>query len=175
MRNDAAKWTPFEGVERPEIEVEGVRMSAIADVPQVLVSGSVADMSAAEQFEAAVGWPDIAEAGSYRLRARRDRVMIVNGPAVEDGWDEARSLAVSNVSGAFAIIELTGPKALDVLRRGTELSLEDASGSVARSFHGYPAFIYRYHDAETYRIHVRTPMMEGFWGLLSTFLQRVNE
>ncbi len=172
MRNDAARWAAFSGLERPALAVGSVTIRLVPGLRQTLISGGVADLVKVLDMASLVAWPGVAQGSTYAVRLRRDRALVLNGAALADGWHADKSVAVSHVSDAYAVIEMGGQGALAVLQRGMDLCLTEPSGSVARRFHGYPLFLYQYAQADTFRCHVRTPLLEGFWDLLAQVAQK---
>ena len=84
----------------------------------------------------------------------------------KSGLDESASVAVSDISQVYRIIEIGGPSAFDLLRRGAELDPSVASGSAIRMFRGFEIIIYPWQDFEHFRVHVSAPYFTAFWELL---------
>ena len=149
MRNDNAKW------DVPELaiahEIGGVTITTTPVARQTLVSGP----SVLTQIRhPLVRWPDVAVNEVYALALRRDRILIVNGPEMTEGWDDITAQAVSNASDAYDVIDLSGEKAFDVIKRGSDARLDTPSGSVARLCFGLGVFLYRCGTKKNFRLHI---------------------
>ena len=79
-------------------------------------------------------------------------------------------VAVSDMTGGFAALELSGPRALKILKTGTELDLTQPSGTVMRRFHRQEIILYRWQADDTFRLHVQRGQLEAIWKLLSAFV-----
>lgn len=172
MRNDNAKWQPAQGLNSVPLSLPDLEMKPVAPTRQTLISGPYKDALALAGLEAASGWPDIATGSPYALRLRCDRILVVDGPELADGWHEAEGLAVSDVTDGYAVIELSGPVAAGTLQRGTEISVNARSASVNRGFAGYCTMIYAFEDKGRFRIHVARAHLEGLWALLASYAEQ---
>jgi hypothetical protein len=145
----------------------GIRVAMAQPQRQTLMSGAFDALLAISGQEAATGWPEPAVGACYAVRLRRDRILVVNGPELRDGWHAAAGVAVSDVSGGLAVLDVTGPNALDLLRRGTEISPDVPSRSVSRLLFGLDVHAYRHGaGAGTIRLHVEAPFVEALWSRL---------
>ncbi|MBV1865771.1 MAG: hypothetical protein KUG74_15225 [Rhodobacteraceae bacterium] len=162
MRDDSTKWDTPLGQERATIAGDGFELSLIPLTCQTLISGPIAACLAVSGQKQAFGWPDIVTGQPYALRLRRDRLLVVNGGQQAEGWDE-RGVAVSDMTGAYSVIEIDGPQAIDLLNSGTELSIDLPSGTVARQFHGFATLIYRWQSLTCYRLHIQRCYLEAIW------------
>ena len=153
MRNDNRKWqNPIDADQG--FSVPGVRVSSLPPPRQILLSGIAPTALRVCGCHAAFGWPDIVQEETFALRLRRDRVMIVNGPQLEDGWDATNELAVSDVSDGYQVLEICGPRALDLIQRGAEVSLAIPSASAVRQFAGFEVLLYRWRTENQYHLHI---------------------
>lgn len=162
MRDDSQRWAPPRD-RILDIVVPGVTIKAINLPRLTLLSGPRVLQKAALPL---VGWPEVATAESYAICLRRDRVLEVNGPERQEGWDSETDLAVSDVTDAYAQMDITGVSAVSLLNRGTELDLGTPSRSVSRLLFGFGAFIYRFGDENSYRLHVASSHDEALWHAL---------
>lgn len=174
MRNDNARWRPAQGMDRPAFSVSNIDLRLVRPRRQTLISGPYAKALALAGVKAATGWPDIASGTPYAVRLRRDRILLVDGPALRDGWHEAAGVAVSDMTDGYAVIELAGSGALSVLRRGTEISADMPSASVARGFGGYATLIYAFKAEDRFRLHLPRGFLEGFWALMVTYMEHAR-
>jgi len=145
MRDDSHKWDVPADLSAP-LAGPGVTVSQIIPDRQTLISAP--DILA--RTPGATGWPDRAEGDSYVLCLRRDRVLEVNGPARADGWDGQQ--AVSDVTDGLTIFEIAGPRAMELIRRGAEISDALPSRSAVWQAFGLEVILYRWQDA--LRLHV---------------------
>jgi hypothetical protein len=151
MRDDSTKWDVPHASDHVH-NANGITLTALTLTRQVLCSGP--RVLAQTQLPIA-GWPDIVTAQSYALSIRRDQVLLVNGPAIPEGWHDATCQAVSDASDAYAVFDISGEKSLEALKRGAELNLDIPSRSVARALFGLDVFLYRYGTENGFRIHAR--------------------
>ncbi|MCP4070967.1 MAG: hypothetical protein GY742_04400 [Hyphomicrobiales bacterium] len=174
MRDDSTRWAAASGYDRPDININGLQISVIRPWRQTLISGPISKSLELGYQKRAVGWPEIAKGKNYAIRMRRDRIMLINGPAIEDGWHKDKGLAVSDMSDACAVIQLEGVLADSVLKRGTELDIGIPSGSVVRVFHGFETFIYRWQSKDIFRLHIQFGYLESIWLLLQNFSNQAS-
>ena len=165
MRNDNEKWDPALGQTRSKHSVAGFEMNLVRLKRQTLISGAYPNALKLVDVDSAIGWPDKASGESYALRLRRDRILMVNGPELVDGWHHGEGLAVSDMTDGYAVIEIKGDRAMEVLKRGTEIVLGEPSASVARGYGGYTTLIYAYETNDRSRLHVARGFREGLWAL----------
>lgn len=150
MRDDRLKW-PAPSSAPINVTLDDAVLSSVAEMRQTLISGP----NVLRQLDVPVGaWPNPVIGESYALSLRRDRILQINGPKVALGWDDAKSLAVSDASDAYAVFELLGQGAFDVLKRGTEISLAVPSKSVTRRLFGLAVMVYRHEAEDRFRLHV---------------------
>jgi len=167
MRNDNMKWDAPLGDQRADIQGDGFQLSIVKPMRQTLISGPIKTCLSVCALGNATSWPDIATDDAYAIHLRRDRILAVNSAALPDGW-HSQGVAISDMSGAYSVIEISGPKAIDLLNRGTELDTALPSGSVARQFHGFATLIYRWQSPDSYRLHLQRCYLETLWQRLQT-------
>ncbi len=165
MRNDKDKWDE-PCTQNTGIETSGLKISFLSLSRQTLISGPHVLAQIRKAYSTPVGWPEIVNTPTYALAVRRDRVLLVDGPEMTDGWHESQTQAVSDVTGAYTVFEITGPDAMSLLKRGTELALATPSRSVARLLFGFGTFLYRSKDAQTFRVHVSSAQSQALWKTL---------
>lgn len=167
MRDDKHKWPAALGADRPALVSRYVTAEVTAVHLQTVLSGNVADCLKLCGEEIAVGGgADVASGTSYALRQRRDRIVVINGQSLTDGWDSDANVAVSDMSAAYAVVSLVGPGAVNVISTGTEFYPEMVSPSVSRIWHGFGILLYRFESPNCYRLHVRTAQLEAVWEML---------
>ena len=79
---------------------------------------------------------------TYALAMRRDRMLVVNGPMLQDGWHDS-GYAVSDMSSAHVAFEFEGSATMDLLSRGTEIDFNNKSAGVARRFRDLDILLYQ--------------------------------
>lgn len=155
MRDDTARWDPPGPLSYTS---EVLTIAEVVVSAQYWVSGTDVLARFRDQL---ICWPDIATGGSYALSLRRDRVLLVGETDLTPGFTANTGLAVTDVSDAYQVIDLSGPQALERLRHGVELSLAQPSASVTRRAFGAEVMIYRFGDADRYRIHAARGVMQS--------------
>lgn len=175
MRDDRDKWAPALGRERPHIENNHLHISVVKTNHQALISGPYKKCLDICELPQASGWPQIATGQNYAVRLRRDRILVVDGPSLEDGWHPGAGVCVSDMSSAYILVEIKGEAALELLNRGAELNVDVASGSVVRSFRGFECFIYRWQSETQFRMHFQHANLEAIWLLLQAFEKQVAD
>ena len=150
MRDDSDKWDAPDALTGPHAE-NGVVLTPVSLTRQTLISGP---RVLSRPDWPIVTWPDIAPTAPYALSMRRDRVLLIEGPDMPDGWNGETERAISDASDAYAVFDISGDRAFEVLQRGAELRLDSDSKSVARLLFGFGVFLYRVNTADRFRIHV---------------------
>ena len=160
MRDDSHKWTPPAGVPAP-LDLGGATLRAALLPRQTLISGTAVRQNSPLPV---IGWPDVATGEAYRITLRRDRVVEVGGDAPEEGWNAERGEATSDITDGWSVFDLSGPRAFDILKRGTEISLSEPSASVVRKLWGLDTWLYRHGSEDTFRLHIARAMEEALIG-----------
>lgn len=169
MRDDKNRWDAPRAM-GARITAEGLSITPLSLSRQTLISGTGVLGQIGGEYGAPVRWPDIASGTPYALSLRRDRVLLVEGPQMADGWHADRGQAISDATGAYLVFELSGPRAMDLLKHGTEISLASPSASVARPLFGIGTLLYRHGKPETFRVHVARGHGEALWKAFETSL-----
>ncbi|TDK50560.1 hypothetical protein [Antarcticimicrobium luteum] len=166
MRDDSRKWDAPPDDSQP-LTGMGMTVARVWPTRQLLISAPdvLARMPGA-------GWPDVVTGAPYTLCLRRDRVLEVDGPAREEGWDGVQ--AVTDVSDAYAVFRIEGPQALALCRRGTEVSLARPSRSVARQMFGLSAFLYPWENEERFCLHVPRAHAQALWQMLAAHMGQMQ-
>lgn len=167
MRDDKHKWPAALGSDRPALSRRHVNAEIINIHRQTVLSGNVADcLKLCGLANAVGGGTDVASGEGYALRQRRDRIVLVNGDTLADGWHADANVAVSDMSAAYAVVSLSGQGAENVISTGTEFYPEMVSPSVSRIWHGFGVLLYRFESPNSYRLHIRTAQLEALWEML---------
>ena len=157
MRDDSQKWDAPGTIDATEL-AQGLMVEPVTLTRQTLISG--VDILG-QTDHPVVAWPDMVTEQVYALTLRRDRMLLVNGPEVAEGWHENTAQAVSDVSDGHAVFDICGPTALATLKRGAEVRLDVPSASVARLLFGLNVFLYRFGEENRFRIHVPRSQTEA--------------
>lgn len=165
MRDDRNRWPAAGGTERPALIGRGVRADLVQLPRQTLLSGRYpACMAFAGLTSRAVGGDGQVTGDHYAIRQRRDRILVVGGPRIDEGWHADPDIAVSDMTAAYTVIELSGPDSRRVIATGTEFLAAINSRSAARIWHGLSCLLYRHDD--NYRLHVRSAHLDAAWVML---------
>lgn len=163
MRDDTERWREPRIAREHEISRERVMLRRIFPGRQTLISGPRAAAMTLAAASGVVAWPDIATGEAFSLSLRRDRLLAINGGPFTMGWNAAEGLAISDMTSGYSVFELSGQGAMGVLATGTEIALGQPSASTLRLWHGFGIILYRYCEAERYRIHVGAGFTEAFF------------
>lgn len=167
MRDDRHLWPAAISGARPDLSGPGVTIRLVQAARQTVLSGPYeAAMALAGLTGDAVGSGAIAQGSPYAIRQRRDRILVIGGGEIADGWHEAAGVAVADMTAAYGVIEVTGVRAERLLATGTEFAANQPSASAARLWHGFSCLIYRYQSEDSFRIHVRSAHLEAAWEML---------
>ncbi len=166
MRDDRHLWTPPKPLWNP-LAFKDANLCAVTLTRQSLISGTNVRKADLPLIE----WPDVAKDATYRLSLRRDRVAEINGDIRPEGWNATKGEACSDVSDGYTVLQLKGRAALGILKRGTEISLEHPSASVARKLFGLDVWLYRFGVEDQFRIHVARAYDETLIAHLTTAAQ----
>jgi len=154
-------WSPVPEWSRATIRHDGLSISAVAPQAAWLVSGNLAAFL--DRRDVRFG-----DAGNrYALRVAPDRLLFVSiDAAVADdiafGWSED-GCAVTDVSDAFVLLDITGPAASELLRLGALHAFETQpdTASAAMLFAGQRVILARIQQG--WRLHVERPNAAAIW------------
>ncbi|MEE4237677.1 MAG: hypothetical protein V2I51_13240 [Anderseniella sp.] len=172
MRDDSRNWKVVEcevNISGSEVTLERVRPSR-----QTLVSGVAALTHFEDTLGTAVGWPEAAQGSSYAVALRRDRVLLVNGPALDCGWHDHPELAVTDMTGGYTVFDLCGADALQVVKRGTAINPDLPSRSAARIFGGLGVILYHISNQERFRFHVGSAYVPAFVQTVQSYMGKLE-
>ncbi|WP_299029402.1 hypothetical protein [uncultured Sulfitobacter sp.] len=172
MRNDNDNWDMFD-IGGPLVTASGITIQSRAIARQTVISGAGVLRAFEKSCGPAIGWPDVAQGASYAVALRRDRVLLVNGPALQEGWDDTTGHAVSDMTGGYAVIELSGVGVQDVLKRGAEINPDLPSRSAARRFGELGVILYHFENANCVRLHVNVAQQQAAWLMLQTYADQM--
>lgn len=167
MRDDRNKWPAAIPSARPALIRDGISVQQVSVTRQTILSGGYEDCLKLSGLNIAFGGGSEKAVGeTYALRQRRDRILLVNGPAMADGWHSEQNVAVSDMTAAYAIIELSGGRVEQLIATGTEFIGNGVSPSVSRLWHSFGVLLYRYGVEDTYRMHIRSAFLDSAWEML---------
>jgi hypothetical protein len=166
MRDDTANWPlPFRPGE--EMTAEGLRFVHRPGLRQHLVSSAALRDVPALHDVPRVHWPDPAPAVPHALVLRRDRLLVVGNWAMPEGWHAAERCAVTDVSGAYDVFELTGAEGLLLLQQMMDISPERPSASVMRRLQGVHVALCVTTSPQDLRLHVPRAQAPAVWQALA--------
>ncbi len=174
MRDDRTKWQAFRKGQKEDITHPGISISEFLPERLTLISGPVDAAFKFAGVKSAIAWPDVATGQTHALSIRRDRIILVNGPEISDGWYSQPGLAVSDMTAGYRSCNVVGPLASETLARGAEIDPSIPSASVARAFAGYPVFLHVYEAGHAFRLYASRAYFEGLWGTISSFSSAIE-
>lgn len=169
MRNDTTNWDAPHARDAA-ITAPGITIQQVQLKRQTTVSG----VDVLHYFCPATGWPDVARGPSYAVALRRDRVLLLDGPPLTDGWNDKTGHAVSDMTGGYAVIDLSGEAVHDVLKRGADINPNIRSGSAARLFAGIGVILYHFDAPMRLRLHVSAAQRDTLWQTLESYVRRMD-
>ena len=173
MRNDNKNWTAPDLGDKT-MSVGGVTIQRVLLPCQTLVSGVSVLNHYKELLGPAVGWPDVAQGSSYAIVLRRDQVLLINGPVLEDGWDGTTEQAISDMTSGQAVFEMSGAAVFEVLKRGVDVNFDIPSRSALRRIGDLNVILYRFQNEKRVRLHVGTAYQEALRLTLQTYLNKLE-
>lgn len=130
----------------------GLTVRVLPPAPQLMVSGDLTGFLARHDLPPAAGLLAKVTGDRFALRLARSRMLVVGPdlPPEAAGWVDG--CALSPMTGALAIMEITGPDAMALYARGTAVDASTASPSAALVFAGITVIACR-HDGAL-RLHL---------------------
>ncbi|VDC27529.1 hypothetical protein [Pseudogemmobacter humi] len=131
---------------------EGIVVRLLPPVPQIMVSGDLDGFAAAHGLPPPLGLLAATAGPRYALRLARNRMLAVGiglDPAA-GGWVDGAAL--TPMTGALAVIGITGENAMALVARATAIDPRRPSASAALMFAGATAALCR-HDGGL-RLHL---------------------
>ncbi|MEM6988680.1 MAG: hypothetical protein AAF499_19420 [Pseudomonadota bacterium] len=138
---------------------EAVSVTVRAAPAITLVSGDITAFAARSQLPV-FGLAHTIDSDDYLLRVARDRALWVStaGNSLE-GWHDG--MALSPMRGGFAVLELKGEAALDLLAQGTSVDLRAPSPCAALLFAGHAATVARF--PSSWWLLIEPALLSYFW------------
>lgn len=131
---------------------EDLIVRLLPPVPQVMVSGTIDRFCEIHGLGAAAGLLAPVALPRYALRLARHRMLAVgiSQDRAAAGW--AEGVATTPMTGAIAVVEILGARALQLFARASAIDPGACSPSAALIFAGHPAAICR--SADGLRLHI---------------------
>jgi sarcosine oxidase gamma subunit len=170
------KWAELPDWSSARLEAEGVAVRAIECPAQYLVSGDLEAFGRASGCDAqGVGALGQTTGEDYSLRLGRDRLMVVGGcPGTSPGWN-AGGFAVTDVGAAWLVLEVSGPRSMDLLSRGSTLDPVNPGPSAMAGFASVPVVLYHHGSSSTLRIHVERGLAGYLWAWFEAVFQGIDD
>lgn len=168
MRDHVLKWPELADWSRAEINAGGLIARPVRVGDQLVASGDLGAFGRDTGLDPeGVGALGLATGPVYTVRLARDRLMAVGAPpgAVAAGWNSA-GYAVTAMSAALQVFELSGAGALALIRRATTLDPAAPGRCAVVSFAGINVSLYRHGQADTFRLHVDRGLAAYLWAWL---------
>lgn len=148
--------------------VPGLDISVSGDARAVFLLGG------APQAIAALAAPHLGlEATLLWIAADRALLVAALGVELAEGWHDS-GVAISALHDAHLRIDIRGPAAAELLRRGSlSLALSDKGPGTALSFAGVTVLVE--HLADGARLHVERPLAAHVWHWLLAAISTTTE
>jgi len=154
-------WSPVPDWSRTSIQHDGLSIATVAPQVAWLVSGNLA----AFLERRGVRFGDAGD--RYALRLAPDRLLFVSvdGAAADGaafGWSDV-GCAITDVSDAYVLLDITGPVALELMRLGAlhDFEVKSDTASAAMLFAGQRVILARIQQG--WRLHVERPNAAAIW------------
>ncbi len=152
MRNDNERFSaPY--AEFVALESSVLSFRPITGLRQTEISGDLAKARSDHKLPIPTCGAGTKTSATYALAMRRDRMLVVNGPMLQDGWHDS-GYAVSDMSSAHVAFEFEGSATMDLLSRGTDIDFNNKSAGVARRFRGFDILLYQANCGVSVRLHI---------------------
>ena len=152
MLDRAPFWTPAAPAEEIRLTGDGVTLTGLPPVPQVMVSGDLTAWLAANGLPGTAGLLSETRGDRYAVRLSRQRMLIVGEEQSPRSAGWSVGCASTPMTGALAVVEIAGPRAMDLVARATAVDPRAPSPSAALLFAGMQAVLYRHGAA--LRLHL---------------------
>jgi hypothetical protein len=150
MLDRSAFWSapPAAGV---LLATPAITVRLLPAIPQAMVSGDPGRALARFGLTSAAGLLDETAGDRYALHLARNRILVVGVDLPDDaeGWSDG--LAVSSMTGALAVLDVMGPKRMDLVARATAIDPAWRSPSAALHFAGVLSALHSH--GEALRLH----------------------
>ena len=152
---DRARFWP---VHPRQLTGDGITVSLLDPVPQLMVSGDLDTACAALNLPAPVGLMGQGDGDRFAIRLARQRMLAVGVTLPHADAGPRDGFAVTPATGSLAVVRIDGPRASELLARGTAVDLSQNSPSAALLFAGMNAVLYRH--ATGLRLHLDRGLLD---------------
>jgi sarcosine oxidase gamma subunit len=163
-------WRSFPDLNAEMLVIGTARIRIIDVGGQFLVSGALDKAADAAGVDGdGVGALGRVSGTRFSVRLARDRLLIVSDvdAILTQGWHE-EGYAVTEMTGAFTVFEISGLDAIDVVKRASTIGTAVPSPSAAVSFAGIGAVLYRHGPDNAIRVHVERGLAAYLWQWFTT-------
>lgn len=163
-------WQDIPDLGMAKLNMPGAFIHKVSVGSQYMVSGSLALAAAKAGVDAeGAGVLGLVTGAKYSLRLARERLLIVSdaAEALSPGWHDD-GYAVTPMGGALAVFEISGPRAIEIVKRATVISTDTPGPCAAVNFAGATACLYRFGNQETVRIHIDRGLAPYLWQWFET-------
>lgn len=144
-------WSPasdgFAGINTPNLKVQ--LLPAIA---QLMISGDLDKALANHGLRQTLGLMEEAQGEIFMLRLARNRALLVGKSLSSQEAAFKDGVARTPMTGALAVLELSGPKAFEAVQRASAIDFRKPSPCAALNFAGVTSILYRRGDV--LRLHL---------------------
>ncbi len=123
---------------------DGIEVALLAPVPQVMVSGDLGAFGAPHGLPPAAGLLADVAGPRYALRMARRRMLAVGVELDQAAAGWAGGVATTPMTGAMAVIEIAGPRAMALVARATAVDPRADSPCAAVMFAGVTVALCRH-------------------------------
>ena len=152
---DRAQFWP---VQPRQLTGDGITVTLLDPVPQLMVSGDLDAACAALNLPAPVGLMGQAQDPRAAIRLARHRMLAVGVTLPHAEATPQEGYALTPATGSLAVLQIGGPRTDELLVRGTAVDLNRNSPSASLLFAGINAVLYR-HGADI-RLHLDRGLLD---------------
>lgn len=136
------------------LQSERISVRSLVGLTQHMVSGNIEAFTEKYKIGPVVGLLGQAAGQRYAARMARDRILVVGvgEKVLVPGWNP-EGYAVTPMSSALQVFELSGSGLMEIIARGCVLDPGDTGPCAAISFAGLTVSLYRHNSPDTVRLH----------------------
>lgn len=121
-------------------------------VPQIMISGDLDQALQGYDLPGTVGLMGQTHGPAYAVRLARNRMLVVGRETGPDTPAWQQGVAHSSMTGALAVLDISGPASMELVARGAAIDPATQSPSATLVFAGVTAVLYRHETA--IRLHI---------------------
>ena len=144
-------WSPaadaLAGIDTPRL-----RVRLLPALAQLMISGDLGKALAQQGLSGTIGLMEEAQGEVYMVRLARNRALLVGQAASAEASGYADGLASTPMTGALAVLELSGPNSFEAVQRASAIDFRKASPCAALNFAGVTSILYR--KGDVLRLHL---------------------